>query len=218
MLQAATPILSKPHPTSHSLGHPLQRRGHDDLPLWGRWHAAANGAPQRLAFVGRGGTTERKRGGACTSPMDAKFATTRMRCCKQQRHVLLLLLKRVFRKVKDMNHNKKLTTFAQQLRREMTKEERKLWYHFLRDYPLRFRRQVTCGQYIVDFYCARAKLAIELDGSQHFQTPVQQKDDIRTEYLNSQGVYVFRIPNNAVWDNFDGVCEMINLLVEQRTQ
>ena len=116
----------------------------------------------------------------------------------------------------NMRHNKKLTTFAQKLRREMTKEEKQLWYHFLRNYPLQFRRQVTCGQYILDFYCAKAKMAIELDGSQHFQTAEQSKDALRTEYLSSQGIYVFRIPNNAIWENFDGVCEMIDRLIKQR--
>ena len=64
-----------------------------------------------------------------------------------------------------MEHNQKLTPRAQQLRKNMTKEERKLWYEYLRDYPHQFRRQVAFGNYILDFYCAAAKLAIELDGS-----------------------------------------------------
>ena len=68
-----------------------------------------------------------------------------------------------------MNHNKKLTAYAQELRKNMTKEERKLWYEYLSKYPYRFRRQVTCGSYILDFYCASAKLAVELDGSQHYE-------------------------------------------------
>ena len=67
-----------------------------------------------------------------------------------------------------MYHNKKNTSNAQNLRKNMTKEERKLWYEYLSKYPYRFRRQVTCGNYILDFYCAAAKLAVELDGSQHY--------------------------------------------------
>ena len=66
-----------------------------------------------------------------------------------------------------MQHNKKLTPLAQTLRKEMTKEEKQLWSQFLRDYPIQFKRQVTCGNYIMDFYCPKAKLAIELDGSYH---------------------------------------------------
>ena len=115
-----------------------------------------------------------------------------------------------------MQHNKKLTKRAQQLRREMTKEERKLWYDFLREYPVQFRRQVTCGQYILDFYCAKAKLAIELDGSQHFEPDKLEKDRIRTSYLEGLGIYVLRIPNNEIWHNLNGVCDQIQLEVQLR--
>jgi len=75
-----------------------------------------------------------------------------------------------------MLHNGKLTTRAQQLRKNMTKEERKLWYEYLHNYPRRFRRQVTCGSFILDFYCASAKLAVELDGSGHY-TPEGKRYD-----------------------------------------
>ena len=66
-------------------------------------------------------------------------------------------------------HNEQLTPFAKQLRRDMTKEERRLWYDFLRTYPAHVYRQRVIGHYIVDFYCAEAKLVIELDGSQHYE-------------------------------------------------
>ena len=75
-----------------------------------------------------------------------------------------------------MLHNSKLTSRAQELRKNMTKEERKLWYEYLRNYPYRFRRQVAFGNYILDFYCASAKLAVDLDGSQHYESAGQQYD------------------------------------------
>ena len=94
-----------------------------------------------------------------------------------------------------MYHNKNLTVLSQKLRKEMTKEEKKLWYQFLRHYPTQFKRQVTCGDYILDFYCPSAKLAIELDGYYHSVTKIAESDKIRTEYLNSRGVQVLRFPN-----------------------
>ena len=113
-------------------------------------------------------------------------------------------------------HNKDLVPYAKQLRREMTKEERHLWYDFLRFYSVRFIRQKIIGQYILDFYCAKAKLAIELDGSQHFEDNNTQKDIIRSEYLEDFGIHVVRIPNNEVTGNFSGVCEYIDKMVKQR--
>ena len=109
-----------------------------------------------------------------------------------------------------------MTRFAQQLRKEMTKEERRLWYDFLREYPVQFRRQVTCGDYILDFYCAKAKLAIELDGSQHYGPGQLEKDILRTKYLSDQGICVLRIPNNEIWHNLAGVCDQIHLEVQLR--
>ena len=115
-----------------------------------------------------------------------------------------------------MKHNKRLTQFAQQLRKEMTKEEKQLWYQYLREYPVQFRRQVTCGQYILDFYCAKARLAIELDGSQHFEPEATEKDILRTQYLESLGIFVLRIPNNEIWSNLEGVCQQIDIIVGER--
>ena len=82
-----------------------------------------------------------------------------------------------------MQHNSKLTSRAQSLRKNMTKEERRLWYEYLHNYPYRFRRQVTVGKYILDFYCATAKLAVELDGSQHCEPAQLLYDEQRTAYL-----------------------------------
>ena len=80
----------------------------------------------------------------------------------------------------------------------MTKEERHLWYDFLRTYPVRFSRQKVLGFYIADFYCAKAKLVIELDGSQHYEDDNIRKDDERTAFLKNYGLTVIRIPNNEI--------------------
>ena len=82
-------------------------------------------------------------------------------------------------------HNKQLISHARALRKEMTKEERHLWYDYLRAYPVRFSRQKVLGNYIVDFYCARAKLVIELDGSQHYEDGNLIYDAQRTAFLES---------------------------------
>ena len=91
-----------------------------------------------------------------------------------------------------------------------------MWYDYLRDYPVRIRRQNVIGSYIVDFYCACAKLVIELDGSQHYETDGQAYDKRRTVYLESLGLKVVRIPNNEVTGNFRGVCEYIDLQIRSR--
>lgn len=116
----------------------------------------------------------------------------------------------------DSKHNAGLVENARHLRRNMTKEERHLWFDFLRGYPVRFRRQKVLGNYIVDFYCAEAKLVIELDGFQHYEDAGVQKDAQRTAYLEGYGLLVVRIPNNEVMGNFRGVCEYIDCLVKDR--
>ena len=111
-----------------------------------------------------------------------------------------------------MERNSNLTKFARQLRKNQTKEEAFLWYNFLRKAPVRFHRQYVIGNYIVDFYCHKAKLVVELDGSQHFENPIG--DIQRDAYLKAQGLTVLRIPNNAIWENFSGVCEEILRRIE----
>ncbi len=115
----------------------------------------------------------------------------------------------------ERKHNKTLTSRARELRQNMTKEERRLWYDLLREYPIPFSRQKVLGRYIVDFYCAQAKLVIELDGSQHFEPDAKAKDADRTNFLAGYGLTVIRIPNNEISQNFDGVCEYIDRAVKQ---
>ncbi len=111
-------------------------------------------------------------------------------------------------------HNARLTANAKVLRKNMTEEERRLWYCFLREYPVRFYRQKVLGQYIADFYCAKAGLIVELDGSQHYQSAGQIHDAKRTLFLQKYHCTVLRIPNNEVNRNFRGVCEWIDLQVK----
>ncbi len=112
-------------------------------------------------------------------------------------------------------HNETLVPLAKQLRKAMTKEERHLWYDFLRSHPARFTRQKVLGKYIADFYSAEAKLVIELDGSQHYEVKNTQKDVQRTAFLEGYGLKVIRIPNNEVSANFCGVCAYIDAAVKQ---
>ena len=97
----------------------------------------------------------------------------------------------------------------------MTAEERKLWYDFLRTYPLRFLRQKIIGGYIADFYCAKAGLIVEIDGSQHYQDGAAEYDAARTEYFGSLGLKVVRLSNIEVNKNFRGVCEYIDKIVNE---
>lgn len=103
-------------------------------------------------------------------------------------------------------HNAKLTDHAKSLRRNMTKEERRLWYDFLKALPVTVNRQKVIGNYIADFYCAEAKLVIELDGSQHFEEAGKQYDGKRDQYFHGLGITVLRYSNLDVQRNFAGVC------------
>ena len=114
-------------------------------------------------------------------------------------------------KIPKMNYtsNKKLTVNSQNLRKNMTKEERRLWYDFLKSLPVTINRQKVIGNYIVDFFCAQANLVIELDGSQHYEDDGIAKDKQHDEYLQSLGLTVVRYSNLEIMKNFKGVCEDI---------
>ena len=107
-------------------------------------------------------------------------------------------------------YNKGIIPLAKELRANMTPEEKHLWCDFLREYPIRFQRQKTIGNYIADFYCARARLVIEIDGSMHGTDENIQKDRERTEYLESIGLSVIRFTNSDVRKRFEGVCLFID--------
>ena len=111
-------------------------------------------------------------------------------------------------------YNKANIPLAKTLRKNMTPWERKLWYEFLRNYPIRFQRQKAIGNYIVDFYCAKAKLVVELDGGGHYTTEQKGKDNIRTKELENMNLTVLKICNLDLDHSFYGVCEYIDLMVK----
>ncbi len=111
-------------------------------------------------------------------------------------------------------YNKKNIPLAKILRKNMTPQERRLWYDFLESYPIRFQRQKAIGNYIADFYCAKAKLILELDGSVHYTDIQMEKDILRTKELELLDLTVLRISNTDINKNFQGVCEMIDSAVK----
>ncbi|MBE6973956.1 MAG: DUF559 domain-containing protein [Ruminococcaceae bacterium] len=117
-----------------------------------------------------------------------------------------------------MERNDQLKKYAQDLRKNSTNEENTLWYQYLRNYPVRFRRQCILGPFIVDFYCAKARLVIELDGSQHFDPSSIKYDEDRTHYLESLGLKVLRFPNTEIHNNLRYVCQQIDSEIQARYQ
>lgn len=109
----------------------------------------------------------------------------------------------------NKTNNSKLTENAKALRRNMTKEEKHLWYDFLKGLPFTVNRQKVIGKYIVDFYLAAFKLAIELDGSQHYEVNGIKSDKARDEYLSGLGIKVFRFSNLDIHRRFEEVCAEI---------
>ena len=107
---------------------------------------------------------------------------------------------------------------ARRLRREMTPHERKLWYLFLRKYPIKIYKQRIIGKFIVDFYCASAKLVIEVDGSQHYEPQGMAYDVERSAFLSALVLDVLRFSNRDIDRDFRGVCEQIDMTIQKRLQ
>ena len=107
---------------------------------------------------------------------------------------------------------------ARRLRREMTPYERKLWYLFLRKYPIKIYKQRIIGRFIVDFYCASARLVIEVDGSQHYEPQGMAYDEERSAFVTAWGLSVLRFSNRDIDRDFRGVCEQIDLTIQKRLQ
>ena len=112
-------------------------------------------------------------------------------------------------------YNKKLVVLAKNLRNNATKEENRLWYDFLRTHKIKFSRQKVLGKYIADFYSAKARIVIELDGAQHYEDNQIEYDIERTEFFNKYGLTVIRISNLDVNKNFEAVCNYIDEIIKQ---
>ena len=112
--------------------------------------------------------------------------------------------------------NKELKELSTKLRNDATPEENKLWFEFLRTYPVQFNRQRIVGNYILDFYCAKAKLVVEIDGSQHYENKGILYDSKRTDYLEEFGLYILRFSNLEINEKFYEVCTVIDEAVKKR--
>lgn len=119
------------------------------------------------------------------------------------------MYKCIYRTIRSKKH-------ARRFRKAMTREEKILWGYYLRKYPVRFHRQYAIGRYIADFYCRKAKLVIEFDGSQHFMKDGVAHDCRRTAFMKQFGILVLRFMNKEILTNLSGVCEYIDFMVTQR--
>ncbi len=113
-------------------------------------------------------------------------------------------------------YNSKMKKCARMLRKNMTRQERRLWHSFLKSYPVKFYRQRVIDHYIVDFYCSKAKLIIELDGGQHYTDEGEEYDRVRTDILERYGLDVIRFSNVDVDQHFAAVCDAIDERVKHR--
>ena len=114
----------------------------------------------------------------------------------------------------SLEYNKDNIPFAKELRKNATPEENHLWYDFLSKYEIRFQRQKSIDGFIADFYCHRAKLVVEIDGSQHYTREGKEKDEFRTEILEGYDLRVIRFTNGDVHRTFRGVCTYIDKVVK----
>ena len=114
----------------------------------------------------------------------------------------------------SLKYQKMNVTLAKNLRKRSTRQEKHLWYDYLSKYEVRFQRQKAIDNFIADFYCHKAKLVIEIDGSQHFTQSGNMYDQFRTEILEKYGLKVIRFTNHQIDTNFIGVCEYIDAVVK----
>ena len=113
-------------------------------------------------------------------------------------------------------YNGDLQIIARDLRKRMTKQERHLWYDFLKSYEYQFYRQRILDRFIADFYCPAAKLVVELDGGQHYTEKKMLDDEHRSLIINQYGIHVVRIPNNEIDNNFYNVCTYLDSIIKKR--
>lgn len=114
----------------------------------------------------------------------------------------------------SLDYNKNNIVLAKNLRKNTTPQENRLWYEFLSKYEVRFQRQKAIDDFIADFYCHKAKLVIEIDGSQHYTEEGRKKDEFRTDILEGYDLKIIRFTNSQINTNFRGVCEYIDVTVK----
>ena len=118
----------------------------------------------------------------------------------------------------SLQYEKKNIPLAKTLRKNATPQERHLWYDFLSTYEVRFQRQKAIGNFIADFYCHKAKLVIEIDGSQHYTEQGKRRDVFRTEILEGYDLKIIRFSNREINKEFQAVCEYIDMVVRQNLE
>lgn len=116
----------------------------------------------------------------------------------------------------DQTRRHVLAQRAKTMRQSMTPAERRLWFAFLREYPVSFVAQKVVGDYILDFYCRKVRLSIELDGDSHCDERQMRHDEIRTTFLSMMEIHELRFTNEEVYENLEGVCEAIHMEVQKR--
>ena len=114
----------------------------------------------------------------------------------------------------SLKYNKNNVERAKSLRKNATPQEKHLWYDFLSNYSIRFQRPKPIGNFIADFYCHKAKLIVEIDGSQHKTKDGRKKDEYRTQVLEGYDLKVIRFTNRQVDTDFAGVCKYIDSVVK----
>ena len=112
-------------------------------------------------------------------------------------------------------YNGKNIVLAKNLRKMATPQEKHLWYDFLKDYQIKSQRQKAIGEYIVDFYCPSLKLAIEIDGNQHYSKQGFEKDNLRTKEINKQDIQIIRITNKQIDQDFNWICEYLDTEIQR---
>ena len=118
----------------------------------------------------------------------------------------------------SLEYNSRIVHLAKELRKNATLQEKRLWYDYLATYPVRFQRQKVIDNFIADFYCHKAKLVIEIDGSQHYTPDGRTYDEARTEIIEKYGVKVIRFSNLDIDNSFAGVCYMIDEEIKSRLE
>ena len=113
-------------------------------------------------------------------------------------------------------YNRKMRERTRELRKNMTPQEKHLWYDYLRTYDVKIYRQRSIGGFIVDFYCSKAKLAVEIDGSQHYTEEGIEYDKERSFVLKKYGIETIRFSNLDIDKNFEGVCQKVDIAIKER--